>query len=86
MKRSLKRSIQSSISTFALLSAGLPGILAGDACAQNVPSGIANIETIVVIYAENRSFDNLYGYFPGANGLQHVTRPIRLSATATARC
>lgn len=24
---------------------------------------------IVVIYAENRSFDNLYGNFPGANGL-----------------
>ena len=31
------------------------------------------IETIVVIYAENRSFDNLYGLFPGANGLQNVT-------------
>jgi len=27
------------------------------------------IETIVVIYAENRSFDNLYGLFPGANGI-----------------
>jgi phospholipase C len=31
------------------------------------------IETVVVIYAENRSFDNLYGHFPGANGLQNVT-------------
>ena len=28
-----------------------------------------DIHTIVVIYAENRSFDNLYGTFPGANGL-----------------
>lgn len=28
---------------------------------------------MVVIYAENRSFDNLYGNFPGANGLQNVT-------------
>ena len=28
-----------------------------------------DIQTIVVIYAENRSFDNLYGTFPGANGL-----------------
>ena len=37
------------------------------------PRGIDQIETVVVIYAENRSFDNLYGYFPGANGLQHVT-------------
>jgi acid phosphatase len=27
------------------------------------------IQNIVVIYAENRSFDNLFGAFPGANGL-----------------
>jgi acid phosphatase len=27
------------------------------------------IEHIVVIYAENRSFDNLYGLFPSANGI-----------------
>ncbi len=31
------------------------------------------IKNVVVIYAENRSFDNLYGHFPGANGLQNVT-------------
>ena len=27
----------------------------------------------MVIYAENRSFDSLYGSFPGANGLSQVT-------------
>ena len=32
----------------------------------------AKITTIVVIYAENRSFDNLYGNFPGAHGLADV--------------
>jgi acid phosphatase len=32
----------------------------------------ASINTIVVIYAENRSFDNLYGNFPGANGIATV--------------
>jgi acid phosphatase len=32
-----------------------------------------DIHTIVVIYAENRSFDNLYGTFPGANGLANAT-------------
>jgi len=26
-------------------------------------AGIESIENIVVIYAENRSFDNLYGFF-----------------------
>ena len=30
------------------------------------------VKNIVVIYAENRSFDNLYGNFPGANGLSTV--------------
>ncbi len=35
--------------------------------------GINEVKNVVVIYAENRSFDNLYGNFPGANGLQNVT-------------
>ena len=30
------------------------------------------VSNIVVIYAENRSFDNLYGNFPNANGLSTV--------------
>ncbi|MDR5809517.1 acid phosphatase [Caballeronia sp. LZ019] len=34
---------------------------------------IGSVKNVVVIYAENRSFDNLYGGFPGANGLQNVT-------------
>jgi acid phosphatase len=32
----------------------------------------AKVDTIVVIYAENRAFDNLYGNFPGARGLGDV--------------
>jgi phospholipase C len=36
------------------------------------PEGIDKIETVVVIYGENRSFDNLYGYFPGANGIDNA--------------
>ena len=36
---------------------------------KSVDSRINQIENIVIIYAENRSFDNLYGLFPGANGL-----------------
>src|SRR4029453_2958899 len=31
------------------------------------------LKTIVVIYAENRSFDHLYGLFPGANGISNAT-------------
>ena len=29
----------------------------------------SKVQNIVVIYAENRAFDNLYGNFPGADGL-----------------
>src|ERR1700761_568942 len=39
----------------------------------NTPADLNSVKNIVVIYAENRSFDNLYGNFPGANGLQNVT-------------
>ena len=35
--------------------------------------GLSAVKNVVVIYAENRSFDNLYGNFPGANGLQNAT-------------
>lgn len=38
---------------------------------QNLQS---NIDTIVVIYAENRSFDNLYGLFPGADGIANALK------------
>lgn len=49
-------------------------LLAG--CAQ-LPSGttgkLARINHVVVIYAENHSFDNMYGLFPGANGISRAT-------------
>jgi acid phosphatase len=49
----------------------LATVAAGSANAANA-AGIQDIENIVVIYAENRSFDNLYGSFPGANGLSRL--------------
>ncbi|MBK7062721.1 MAG: hypothetical protein IPH51_20685 [Rubrivivax sp.] len=45
---------------------------------------------MVVIYAENRAFDNLYGLFPGANGIPGrnscSTARVRRRRTSTARC
>src|ERR1700716_3152116 len=41
--------------------------------AQVSDQDLAKIETVVVIYAENRSFDHLYGFFPGANGSAQAT-------------
>jgi acid phosphatase len=40
---------------------------------QEARRGLDAIEHIVIIYAENRSFDNLYGLFPGANGIAQAT-------------
>jgi phospholipase C len=58
------------IRTLALaLLAATPTALA---TAAGHAEGLNSIETVVVIYAENRSFDNLYGHFPGANGLGRV--------------
>ncbi len=37
--------------------------------AEPAPTGLEQIKTVVVIYGENRSFNNLYGVFPGANGV-----------------
>jgi phospholipase C len=34
--------------------------------------GLGRLKHVVVIYLENRSFDNLYGEFPGANGLANA--------------
>jgi acid phosphatase len=42
---------------------------AADSTTQALKDKVA---TIVVIYAENRAFDNLYGNFPGAHGLADV--------------
>ena len=52
-------------------------ILAG-LSAQNPPRGLDRIENIVVIYAENRAFDNLYGGFPGADGLSQAQSATQL--------
>ena len=58
----------------AAFASAISGSLTTGVGAQSaVPSDLTNIETVVVIYSENRSFDNLYGSFPGANGLQNVT-------------
>jgi phospholipase C len=39
-----------------------------------IAADLGRIETIVIIYPENRSFDHLYGLFPGANGIAKATK------------
>ena len=45
---------------------------------QNKSIGLDKIQHIVVIYAENRSFDNLYGEFPNANGIKNASSESKL--------
>jgi len=55
------------------LMASIAGLLLATGCKKHdypIPPGEVNkIKHVVVIYLENHSFDNLYGSFPGANGL-----------------
>jgi phospholipase C len=47
--------------------------LAACAAPTQRSASLDRIDTIVVIYAENHSFDNLYGLFPGADGIANAT-------------
>ncbi|MBS2022959.1 MAG: acid phosphatase [Deltaproteobacteria bacterium] len=55
----------------ALMSA--VGACSGSAQEEDFDTALQEkIQNVVVIYAENRSFDNVYGTFPGANGIPGV--------------
>ncbi len=55
--------------TLTLVTA-LPAV---DPAGSRAQTGSIPINHIVVIYEENHSFDNLYGLFPGANGIANAT-------------
>ncbi|MEO7580218.1 MAG: acid phosphatase [Massilia sp.] len=57
----------------ALLVAVLLPLPPAHAAAPAPAPGLDQIRTVVVIYGENRSFDNLYGLFPGANGIAQAS-------------
>jgi phospholipase C len=56
-----------------LAGCGVTAWTLGIACPA-LAADLSKIQTVVVIYAENRSFDHLYGMFPGANGLANATK------------
>ncbi len=58
---------------FAAILAGCVHENAGASFAGDATRALrSKVDTIVVIYAENRAFDNLFGNFPGAHGLSEV--------------
>src|SRR3954463_16744717 len=59
--------------TFVSIGLACLAALSVDGCATRQQDGLSRIEHIVVLYAENRSFDHLYGLFPGAEGLAQAS-------------
>jgi acid phosphatase len=58
----------------ALVAAAALAGCATDARAPATPdAALQRIKHVVVIFAENHSFDNLYGLFPGADGIANAT-------------
>ena len=57
--------------TAAAVAVGLAAC-GGNANLAGDDAAVRSIDTVVVIYAENRGFDTLYGLFPGANGIPGV--------------
>ncbi len=56
------------VRTFARLIVLVGALGASVAPVAAAPSGLDKINHVIIIYQENRSFDSLYGAFPGANG------------------
>jgi phospholipase C len=76
MSRSLRRVLTFAIGSLTVMAAGpiFTGVQAsqGPGPHGNI-GGLAGINHLVVIYDENHSFDNLYGSFPGANGISNAS-------------
>src|SRR6266852_4849393 len=80
MSRSLRRVLTFAVGSLTVMAGGpiFTGVQASNGPGPNGNIGaLAGINHLVVIYDENPSFDNLYGSFPGANGIS------RASDTAT---
>jgi phospholipase C len=64
----MTRSYLAKSAALALLAAS------GDFVREADAAGIDQIQNVVVLFLENRSFDNLYGHFPGANGIDQASQ------------
>jgi acid phosphatase len=75
MSRSLRRVLTFAIGSLTVMAAGpiFTGVQASDGSEDRGSIGaLAGIKHLVVIYDENHSFDNLYGFFRGANGIRNA--------------
>src|SRR5450432_1678433 len=72
MRTPISFSAAAVLSAVALAAAAVPALAEGQREREVTEALRHEVDTIVVIYAENRAFDNLYGHFPGARGLDEV--------------
>jgi len=72
MKQSFRSKLNLSLrlSLFACAMAATAAAVSTNSCAASIDK----IQTVIVIYGENRSFNNLYGMFPGADGIGNALR------------
>jgi acid phosphatase len=61
------------------IAAALAGFCACAPARADAPKGLGKVSHIVVLVLENRSFDNLFGEYPGADGIE-AARKDRLGA------
>src|SRR3981081_3976256 len=86
MNRSLRRLIAYAAGSIVVMAAG-PIFTATAVSAEQERQGegdigaLAGINHLVVIYDENHSFDNLYGSFPGANGISRASQTSKTQVT-----
>lgn len=58
----------------ALLLAGNTPVFAQNMASTRPPEALGKISHVVVVYLENRSFNNLFGAYPGVNGIETAIR------------
>ena len=77
-RRGVLRGVHVAAAALALvvLAGGAGGEYAGPKTAE-AASPFEKINHFIVVYQENRSFDSLYGSFPGANGLSNAGVAVR---------
>ena len=59
-----------------LLTVFFVGLFCFQSRAGAADDGLKKIKNIIILYLENRSFNNLFGTFPGANGLSRVGQSV----------
>jgi phospholipase C len=75
------RKLKSCFVGIGLLTLAAPSLLPEPAA--QAASGPENISHIIVLYLENRSFDNLLGEYPGANGLAKAQSTLQRDRSGT---